>query len=277
MSGERPDEEYGEEAVPPGVDAARPSIARVYDFLLGGKDNFVSDRQVGERIVASLPGVHSGVEQQRAVLRRAVRFLVGEVGIRQLVDIGTGLPTAGNVHEVAHRIAPATRVVYVDNDPVVLVHGRALLIDSPETIVVEGDLRDPDALLRDPDFRRLIDPTQPVGLLLCGVLHYLLDAEDPAAMVARLRDALPSGSYVFIHHLITAGDDPAAAEAQEALRAGLGRGEFRTVEQVAEFFTGFEFIDPGLVGVTEWRPEPTTPSARDIPDLRLAVAGVARN
>jgi len=263
------------QAVPGGFDPSKPHIARVYDYLLGGKDNFAADRAVGDQIIASLPAVQVGVREQRAVLGRVVRYLVGEAGVRQLMDIGSGLPTAENVHEIAHRADPGTRVVYVDNDPVVLAHARALLADRPETTVVDGDLRDPAGIMADPDVRRHLDFGAPVGLLLCGILHHLLDAEEPAKVMDVLCQALPSGSYVFIHHLLDAGD-PAIADVQAALRRGLGRGQFRTRDEILALFAGLELVEPGLVLVPEWRPDAGTPSVLDYPVLRLACAGVAR-
>jgi hypothetical protein len=257
-----------------GFDPTKPNIARMYDYLLGGKDNFAVDRALGDQIIASMPSVQIGVRAQRAVLGRVVRYLVGEVGISQLIDIGSGLPTADNVHEVAHRIDPRTRVVYLDNDQVVLTHARALLADSVATVVVSGDLRQAD-LLEDPELRQHLDWSQPVGLLLCGILHHILDSEHPAELMQELYRALPSGSYVFIHHLVDSGD-PAIADVQAALQQGLGRGQFRTWEQVSAMFSGLELIEPGLVLVPDWRPDPGTPSARDFPVLRLACAGVAR-
>ncbi len=149
-------------------DASRPHVARVYDYLLGGKDNFAADRAVGDRMLASIPEVQLGVRAQRDVLGRVVRYLVGEVGLRQLLDIGSGLPTADNVHEIAQRIDPATRVVYLDNDPIVLSHAEALLADDKSTFVVEGDLRDPAGILGHPDVRKHLDWEQPIGLLMCG-------------------------------------------------------------------------------------------------------------
>jgi O-methyltransferase involved in polyketide biosynthesis len=255
-----------------------PNIARIYDYLLGGKDNFAPDRAVGARIEQALPAVHLGVRQQREVLRRGVRYLVAEAGLRQLVDIGSGLPTADNVHQIAQQIDPLTQVVYADNDPAVLTHARALLAENRQTIVVDGDLLQPAALLADPALRQHIDLTRPVGLVLVGVLHYILDEEKPAELVRELVDALPSGSYVFIHHLITheesADEDTVAAEA--ALRAGVGRGQFRSMSEVASFFEGLELVDPGVVTVSEWRPDADTPSAEDNPVLRLAAVGIAR-
>ncbi|SEM22894.1 SAM-dependent methyltransferase [Streptacidiphilus jiangxiensis] len=255
-----------------------PNIARVYDYLLGGKDNFEADRALGERIAGALPQVHLGVQQQRAVLRRVVDHLVRVEGLRQLVDIGSGLPTAENVHQVAQRIAPDTHVVYVDNDATVLAHARALLADNKQTVVTDGDLRRPAELLADPTLRAHIDLDQPVGLLLCGILHYVLDEEDPYGLVRGLVDALPSGSYVFVHHLTTAGPevDADTAEAEAALRQGVGRGQFRTRDEVAAFLSGLDLLDPGVVGVAEWRPDADTPSPADHPVLRLAAVGVAR-
>ncbi|WP_198035299.1 SAM-dependent methyltransferase [Streptacidiphilus rugosus] len=255
-----------------------PNIARVYDYLLGGKDNYEADRTLGERIAIALPQVHLGVQQQRAVLRRVVDHLVREAGLRQLIDIGSGLPTAENVHQVAQRIAPDTQVVYVDNDPSVLAHARALLADDKRTVVTDGDLRHPAELLADPALRAHIDFDRPVGLLLCGILHYVLDDEDPYGIVRALVEALPSGSYVFVHHLTTAGPevDADTAEAEAALRQGVGRGQFRTHEQVAAFLDSLDLLEPGVVTVPEWRPDADTPSPDDHPVLRLAAVGVGR-
>src|SRR6185437_11088093 len=242
----------------PAFDAAKPHVSRVYDYLLGGKDNFAADRAVGDQMIASLPAIQVGVRAQRDVLGRVVRYLVGEAGIRQLLDIGSGLPTAENVHEIAQGIEPATRVVYVDNDPVVLSHARALLADNEATSVADGDLRDPAGILGHPAVRDHLDWDQPVGLLLCGILHYVLDEEDPGRLVAELVDALPPGSFVFIHHLLDTGD-PAAAALQEQMLKGLGRVRFRTLAQVRRLFGDLELVEPGLVPIPEWRPDPGTP------------------
>jgi len=262
-------------ALPTGsFDVSRPNIARVYDYLLGGKSNFAADRAVGDQIMGSLPTVKVGVREQRALLGRVVRYLVKEAAIRQLIDIGSGLPTADNVHQIAQRIDPATRVIYVDNDPIVLAHGRALLADNAAVIVAEGDLRHPEGILENPDVLAHLDWGRPIGLLLCGILHHLLDEEHPAELVAALCRALPAGSYVFIHHLLHSGD-PAVADVQAAFTQGLGRGEFRTRAQILNLFTGLELVEPGLVLVTDWRPDAGTPSVRDYPVLQLACAGVA--
>jgi hypothetical protein len=257
------------------VASARPSVARLYDYLLGGKDNYAVDRALGDQILARMPAVQIGVRAQREVLGRVVRYLVGEQGIRQLIDIGSGLPTAENVHEIARTVDPATRVVYVDSDPVVLAHARALLADDRATIVVRGDLREPAAILADPQVRSHLDLTQPTGVLLCGILHYITDAERPADLVAALWSDLPAGSFVFVHHLLDAGD-PAIADVQATFQASMGRGQFRTMAEIAAMFDGLDLVEPGLVLVPDWRPDPHTPRAADYPVLRLAAAGVGR-
>jgi hypothetical protein len=259
----------------PGFDASRPHVSRVYDYLLGGKDNYAADRAVADQMITSLPAIQVGVRAQRDVLGRVVRYLTGEAGVRQLLDIGSGLPTADNVHEIAQRIEPATRVVYVDNDPVVLSHARALLADDKATFVADGDLRDPAGILDDPAVRDHLDWDQPVGLLMCGILHYILDEENPAGLTATLYRALPPGSHVFIHHLLDT-EDPATATLQEQMRAGLGRAQFRTMAQIRELFDGLELIDPGVVPVPGWRPDPGVPGMSDHPVLQMAAAGVAR-
>lgn len=254
---------------------SHPHISRVYDYLLGGKDNYAVDRAVADRIIATEPTIQIGVRAQRAVLGRVVRYMVAEAGLRQLIDIGSGLPTAENVHQIAQRIAPKCRVVYVDNDLVVLSHARALLADDVATIVVAGDLREPEALLGNPEVRAHLDFRRPIGLLLCGILHHILDSENPRGLTAALVAALPSGSYVFIHHLLDSGDS-AAAELQAIMQAGMARGQFRTREQIMAMFGELDLVPPGLVIVPEWRPEADTPSARDHPVLEMACVGVAR-
>jgi hypothetical protein len=255
--------------------ATQPHIARVYDYLLGGKDNFVADRAVADRIIASMPAVQVGVRAQRDLLGRVVRYLVGEAGIKQLLDIGSGLPTAENVHQIAQRIEPAAKVVYVDNDPVVLSHAQAILADNKATFAAEGDLRDPVALLAEPEVRNRLDWDEPIGLLLCGILHYILDEEDPAEIVKALYRARPAGSYVFIHHMLDS-DNPDSAMLQAEMQKGLGRTKFRTFAEINELFAGLELVEPCVVLVPDWRPDPGTPGVADHPVLKLAAAGVAR-
>ena len=257
-------------------DPTRPHAARVYDYLLGGKNNFTADREVGDQIIARLPEVQVGVQAQRAVLGRVVRFLVGEAGVKQLLDVGSGLPTSDNVHEIAQRTAPGTRVVYVDNDPVVLAHARAILSDETSTFAERGDLLDPASIVTSPAIRDHLDWNQPIGLLLCGITHYVLDEENPERLVAELAEALPSGSYVFIHHLLDTGD-PAAAELQEQMHKGLGRVRFRTLPEVRALFGDLKLVEPGLVPIPEWRPDPGTPLRADYGVvLSMACAGVGR-
>jgi len=178
------------------------------------------------------------------------------------------------VHEIARDVEPSTRVVYLDNDPIVLSHAKALLADEEATFVVDGDLRDPAGILADPDVSGLLAWDEPIGLLMCGILHYILDEENPADIAAKLYRALLSGSYVFIHHLLQL-DDPASATLQEQMRKGVGRAQFRTMDQVRVLFDGLELVEPGLVLVPDWRPDPGTPGVRHHPVLQMACAGVA--
>ena len=259
-------------------DPSRPNVARVYDYLLGGKDNFAGDRALGDEIIAGLPEVQAGVLAQRAVLGRVVRYLVGTAGVGQLLDIGSGLPTSDNVHEIALRVSPGphARVIYVDNDPVVIAHAQALLSDCMNSFAEQGDLLAPSSILGNPAIREHLDWNRPIGLLLCGIMHYLLDEDRPAQIVAELVDALPSGSYVFIHHLLDTGD-PAAAELQARMRQGLGRVRFRTLGEVRRLFGDLPLVEPGLVPVPEWRPDLGTPIRADYGVvLSMACAGVAR-
>lgn len=256
------------------VDPSRANVARLYDYLLGGRDNFAADRALGDLIVERLPAVRDGVLAQRAVLGRVVRYLVAEAGVRQLLDVGSGLPTADNVHEIAQRADSETRVVYVDNDPVVLAHARALLADDHTTFAEEGDLLRPASITRHPAIRDHLDWSQPIGLLLCGVVHNILDEENPGELVAALVAALPPGSYVFIQHLLDTGDR-AAESLQARMAKGLGKARFRTLEEVRALFGGLELVPPGLVTVPEWRPDPGAP-ANQPSKLGMACAGVAR-
>jgi S-adenosyl methyltransferase len=182
-------------AAPTGVDASMPNFARVYDYLLGGKDNFPVDRATAEQALAVAPELRVMARENRAFLQRAVRFLVAEAGICQLLDIGTGLPTQGSVHEVAQQVAPDARVVYVDADPVVIAHSRAMLASSDKAAIIQADLRRPEELLDHPELRALIDLGEPVAVLLVAILHGVTDAEDPVGVVTRLRDAMAPGSY----------------------------------------------------------------------------------
>jgi hypothetical protein len=244
-------------------DTTRAHQARGYDYLLGGKDNYAADRAAADAWLKIDPGMAFTARANRAFLGRAVRFLTAEAGMRQFLDIGTGIPTAGNTHEVAQAIAQETRVVYVDYDPIVLAHARALL-DSHEsggTEYIDADLRDTGTILSNA--QRLLDFTQPVAITLISILHAIPDADDPHAIVAKLLDAVPSGSYLALSHV---GSELYQAEARDDLADIAGRMSqqhftWRSREQVARFFEGTDLVDPGLVRVEEWRPPAVTADA----------------
>ena len=230
-------------------------MARVYDFWLGGKDNYAADRAVAEQVAAAYPDVRDAVRAQRAFLARAVHFLVTEAGVRQLLDIGTGLPSANNTHQVAQRAVPQARVVYVDNDPIVLSHARALLAGTPEgaTDYIDADLRATGTILeRAAD---TLDFAQPVAVMLLGILQGIPDTDQPGAIIARLMDAVPSGSYLAISQI--AGDVATAAVTDGVRRYNQQAAvpvAARTHAEVCRFFTGLELIEPGVVQVHRWRP-----------------------
>ncbi|MFF7751723.1 SAM-dependent methyltransferase [Streptomyces sp. NPDC007971] len=238
------------------IDTSRPHPARIYDYLLGGKDNYAVDQRAGDELAAAAPEVRIGLQANRAFLQRAVRYVVAH-GVRQILDIGTGLPTSPNVHEVAHETAPQVRVAYVDNDPIVAAHANALLSKSGATSVVLGDLRDPRAVVDHPDVRRTIDFDEPVALLLVAVLHFLTDAEQPAQIVAALRDALPAGSFLVLSH--ATGDFADRSAAQAVYNKATATLNLRSRTEVERFFDGFELVEPGLTQVPFWRPDTTPP------------------
>jgi hypothetical protein len=254
----------GDEVAPRGIDITRPNVARVYDFMIGGKDHFAVDRMAAERALTIIPDAREAGRSCRAFLRRVVRYMAADVGIRQFLDIGSGLPTDTNVHQVAHSVDPAARTVYVDNDPMVLVHGRALLASNPNTMVIEADIRSPEEILEHPVVRDRLDFTEPIGLLLLSILHHLHDAEDPGGIAATLRSALPSGSHLAIIHFWNPVDEhPHIAakvlDAEREFNESLGTGRWRLRSEIESYFGDFEMIEPGLVPMAEWRPngEPT--------------------
>jgi SAM-dependent methyltransferase len=231
--------------------------ARMYDYYLGGKDNFRADRETAELALAATPSVREMARENRAFLRRAVRYLAGEAGIRQFLDIGTGLPTQGNVHEVAQSVAPEARVVYVDNDPIVLAHSRALL-DAPNTEVVLGDLRDPGGILEDPAVGKLIDFDHPMAILLVAVLHFIADRDDPDGITAKLRKAMAPGSYLVISHGTADVRQARPRVADEVVRAyqrSIAPVTLRPREEIEGFFGDFELVEPGLEQIQRWRPD----------------------
>jgi O-methyltransferase involved in polyketide biosynthesis len=228
--------------------------ARVYDYWLGGKDNYAADREAAEQVIAANPHVLAGVRANRAFLGRAVRYLAGEAGIRQFLDIGTGLPTADNTHEVAQQVAPACRIVYVDNDPIVLAHARALLTSTPQgaTAYVQADLRDPGKIVREA--AATLDFSQPVAVMLLMILQYIPDPDDPWGIVARLLDAVPPGSYLAVSDTASDIDAEVVAESARRYNQRLGpvRQTRRTRAEFARFFEGLDLVEPGVVPLPRW-------------------------
>jgi hypothetical protein len=241
------------------IDTSKAHPARMYDYLLGGKDNFAADREAIGALLKAVPNARTGARENRAFLGRAVRYLVAEAGVRQFLDIGSGLPTANNVHEVAQAIAPETRVAYVDNDPIVMAHARALLTSHPDgkTAYIHADLHDPDAILNHPSVRGTLDFGQPIALVLMAVLHFFPAQDNPAGIVATLLAALPPGSYLVASHVTADYNDPASAAdgVQAVQRAGVPILT-RTADEFADLaLAGLELVPPGLVPVSEWRPD----------------------
>jgi hypothetical protein len=260
----------GTAQTPPGVDVSTPNVARMYDYYLGGKDNFAADRIAAEQVLTLVPGLRRSAQENRRFLRRVIRFLAGEAGIDQFIDIGVGLPTQGAVHQVAHEINPDARVLYVDYDPVVVRHGEALLQAGDRSVMVQGDLRRPAALLEHPH----LDCTRPVAVLLFAVLHFVADSEDPAGIVARLRDGVVPGSYLAISHIGTDffPDKAALAQAIAIYEQASERVWPRDRDQVLGLFDGFELLEPGLVPKHEWRPSLGT-APGDTPNVQWGGLG----
>jgi hypothetical protein len=254
-------------------DTSVAHIARVYDYWLGGKDNFEADRTAGEEALAAYPDLVSSVRANRAFLARGVRFLAAEAGIRQFLDIGTGIPSANNTHEVAQSVAPQSRVVYVDNDPIVLAHARALLVGRPEgtTDYLDADLRDTEKILDHA--RGLLDFSRPVAVMLVAVLHLIGPEDHPYSIVSQLVDAVPPGSYLLLSHVASDIEPEKMAEMGKRLNRLLAqKGFYRSQAEVAQFFTGLELVEPGVVPVQHWRQDSEIEGAR-----RAAMwGGVAR-
>jgi S-adenosyl methyltransferase len=236
-----------------GIDVTVPSVARMYDYALGGKDNFAVDREMVEAILRQDPGAQAGALANRRFLGRAVEFLA-RAGIRQFLDLGTGLPSQNNVHEVAQRVCPDARVVYVDNDPVVLNHAEALLAGDESTIVIQEDMREPERILAHPDVQRMLDFSEPVAVMFVSVLQFVTDEQDPWGIVSAMTELLVPGSYLTLSHSTL--DGPPAdvvADIQERYKNASAPVTFRDRDAVTRFFDGFELVDPGLVYTTEWR------------------------
>ena len=249
----------------PGNDPARPAAARIYDYLLGGKDNYAVDREAAERVLAVAPDQRQLARANRAFAIRAVGALAA-AGLRQFVDLGTGFPTSPSVHQAARQADPAARVVYVDYDPLVHVHNTALLAQDDQVASVQADIRQPEAILDHPDVTRLIDFGQPVGVLCVAVLHLVPDAEDPAGIIARFRDRLSAGSFLALSQFAS-DSDPAAMAELRAVAAGTAvETYFRPRDEILRFFGGFELVPPGLTDVERWRQDGAAPT-------RLKIAG----
>jgi S-adenosyl methyltransferase len=243
---------------PPNIDTSVAHVARVYDYWLGGKDHFAADREAGDEAIRAYPDMRSSVRANRAFLRRTVRYLTAEAGIRQFLDIGTGLPSANNTHDVAQAIAPESRIVYVDSDPIVLAHARALLTSSAEgaTGYLDADARDTGKILTEA--AQLLDFREPVGVMLVAVLQFIGDDNDPHQLVARLMAAVPPGSYLVITHVPSDMQRQAAGLTEAVSRLSqlmTQRVNPRSQAQVAEFFDGLDLIEPGVVPIQQWRPD----------------------
>ncbi|MEV4018976.1 SAM-dependent methyltransferase [Nonomuraea angiospora] len=262
------------EWAPPGVDPARPSVARVHDALLGGMENYAADRSVARKLKDTVPEVVDLVWCNRAFIGRVVDFLIREAGIRQIIDLGAGLPTVENTHEVAQFADPRARVVYVDNDPMVEPHARAILNGNPYADAITADVRDVDAVLGHPSLRRLIDPAQPTAILIVGVLHLLPDQDDPHGLVRRYMSALPKDSYLAASNMM-ASANPKAQALEAMLHVTMGTGYFRDRDSVAAYFDGLVLVEPGVVHFPEWHPDERLPGPLATWE-QLLLGGVAR-
>jgi len=235
-------------------DPNTPSVARTYDYLLGGKDNYPVDREVGEIFIQKFPGAVRIAQDNRACLVRAVAYIARDLGVDQFIDLGSGLPTADNVHQVAQRVNPAARVAYVDNDPIVLAHGRAMLEENENTKVVAADIRHPAQILGDPELLGLIELNRPVAVVASAILHHLLDEDDPLGVIRAFTAATPPGSCLFVSHFRTLAD-PESAALEAVMLNAFGRGMWRTTEQITEYFAGLRLVEPGVAECARWRPD----------------------
>jgi hypothetical protein len=261
---------------PQGIDLTVPSVSRIYDYYLGGSHNFEVDREAGRRAIDAWPGLPKIMQANRAFMRRAIRYAVSE-GVTQFLDIGSGIPTFGNVHEVAQRARPDARVVYVDNDPVAVAHSRAVLQDNDATDVVSADFRSPRDVLESAEVERLLDLDRPVALMLVALLHFIEDRDEPWKAVAQLRDALPAGSLLVVTHASGEGEYKVAdrgAGASDVYRRIGSPLLMRSRDEVQRFFDGWEMVDPGLVSMPRWRPD--APADQDDPVMFSGFGGVGR-
>ncbi|MGW5721491.1 SAM-dependent methyltransferase [Amycolatopsis sp. NPDC003865] len=265
------------EWVPPGVDISVPSMARTYDFMLGGGHNFAVDRAVGEQIERAMPGLRDAARVNRAFLGRAVRFMTAN-GIRQFLDIGSGIPTVANVHEVAQAQDPDCRVVYVDRDPVAVAHSELILAGNDHAAIVQADMRDPEKILESPQVRGLLDLEKPIGLLMLLMLHWVPDESGPLDLVGRYSSALVPGSFLAITHVTGDHQGENLEDATDVIKESRSPDQvtLRTHAQVTALFSGFEIVEPGLVGCGEWRPSGPADISAAAEMNMLVYAGIGR-
>ena len=269
MGGNGSERGWGEQVerphwAPGDIDLERPSVARIWDYLLGGAHNFAADRLVAQKTIEVMPEVRSAALQHRAFLRRAVRYLLGK-GVRQFLDLGSGIPTVGNVHEIAQAVDPAARTVYVDLDSVAVAHGRSLLTGNDRVRVLQQDVRDPVAVLTSPEVRELLDFDEPIAVLMIALLHFVSDDEDPLGIIAGYRDRLVPGSYLALSHAGFEADEetPEIRAARRVYERSVTRTTLRNSAEFTKLFEGFELVEPGVVRLPAWRPE--SPDDVDVP------------
>lgn len=259
-----------------GIDIDRPSAARVYDYYLGGSSNFAVDRELARRVASAIPWVNETARNNRAFLRRAVRFCIN-AGIRQFLDIGSGTPTVGNVHEIAQRAEPASRVVYVDNEPVAVAHAELHLEQerNDRATIVQADLRNPEIIFDDPRTKRLIDFDEPVAVLMVAILHFIPDSDEPLDIIGRYRQRMAPGSYLAISHVTDDVYPEKVHKLVDVYQDSSNPVTTRSKQRVAELFTGFDMVEPGIVWTPEWRPE-TPEQVGEHPESSVIYAGVGR-
>lgn len=260
-------------------DEKHATAARIYDYLLGGTHNFPADREVAQAVIASFPLAQAGIRANRTFLRRAVRYLA-ESGVRQFLDVGSGIPTEGNVHEIAQSIAPEARVIYADIDPVAVSESLEILGGNPDATAIRADLLDPAGILDHPRVRELLDFDQPIALLLVAIMHFVAEDAEAFGSVERLRSVLPKGSYLVLSHVTDDGQDLEEEDVrnvEEAYRRrATATGKMRKGTEIMRFFEGLDLVEPGLVWAPEWRPDPADPSEFDDPRLCMTYVGVGR-
>ncbi|HEY2578236.1 MAG TPA: SAM-dependent methyltransferase [Streptosporangiaceae bacterium] len=262
---------------PRGVDVTVPNVARMYDYYLGGKDNYKADRVAAAEVIAAFPDVRLAVRENRAFLTRAVQFLAADAGIRQFVDIGTGLPTQNNVHEIAFGVAPDARVVYIDYDPVVVAHGQMILSSARSAAFIAGDIRRPDDILGNTELRSLINFDEPVAVLMVAVLNFVAGEDNPAGIVGRFGAAMAPGSYLVISHGASEERPATAQNVANVYQGATAQAVLRNRAEILPFFAGFELLEPGLVYAAQWHPA-IRDLTRDLPapGTAMTLAGVGR-